>query len=341
MPLRVSRDDAALVQDTSHSYPPRMPPPAVGIVGAERADLHAAGGAVDESAFADVEPDVRHRPARFENVSRSPGPAPSGLSYLPARARLIDAASAAGRCRVARRRTGSAPSSRIRRLRPGAAVLVGRPITSVAVAITESSDRGRRCGDPGRGRQGGRDRRQVRGLRRALPVPPTPAAALWPPPRWNDTPAASSSPSRWSSEISRHRASTPNRTNDAGTRSYPARPTTRPSAGERARVRRSHARPDAGHGVGTGAAAAKRRQVQAGAGECAVAPPDTSEVIAVECRGRADRRAADSARGGRVSIHLPRRSDRSVRRIPARRRAGAVPRREKRDCRPPALIAAP
>jgi hypothetical protein len=99
-------------------------------------------------------------------------------------------------------------------------------MTAVAVAMTESARRAVRVGV--RGVVG-----RVEAMDPDSPAADPPSTArldgpgrgadgLGPPPRFRDTPAASSKPLRRSREISRQRPSTPNRRKDAGTNSYPA-----------------------------------------------------------------------------------------------------------------------
>ena len=134
-------------------------------------------------------------------------------------------------------------------------------------------------------------------------------------------PAASSSPSRWSSEISRQRASRPTRRNDAGMQlvSAAGRPD-RPGAGERVRVRRAHPRPDAGDEVRAAPPPWNAVTSRPSPANAPSPSPTRAQVVAVE-RGaeRPDQRAPSPA--GTASSPRPRRTGRRCPRCPARRAA--------------------
>src|SRR5205814_5212575 len=57
-------------------YPPRVPPAAVGVLGAEGAHLHPPGGTVDEVALPHVQTDVSHRSAPVGKGQQISGPQP-------------------------------------------------------------------------------------------------------------------------------------------------------------------------------------------------------------------------------------------------------------------------
>ena len=117
-----------------------------------------------------------------------------------------------------------------------------------------------------------------------------------PPPRLNESPAASSSPSRRSSDISAPAGLETDAEKRRGLELVSdARRPARPDAGERPRVRRAHPRPDAGDEVRPRDSALERRDVEAESGKSSLAVAHALEVVPVERRAdRADQRTPEA-----------------------------------------------